>query len=102
MEDNRPDEEKSNEEMQREILLAQKRMLDEQERKKANKWKPTPANIALIVFLAIAVIWIGACVFDAVDDNRRREENVERIKESLLSESLGSDRFIRAIPLIQS
>lgn len=93
----KPDSEKSTEELQREVLLEQKRKLEEdkarREKIESMKW---PAIIAIVV---IAVI--GYAIYNHVQDQREYEENVERIKDALLSDSMPeSEMFLETLPLI--
>lgn len=93
----KPDNEKSNEELQREVLLAQKRKLEEEaEAKRKREARKVPAIIAVVV---IAVI--GYAIYNHVQDQREYEENVERIKDALLSDSMPeSEMFLETLPLI--
>lgn len=93
----KPDSEKSTEELQREVLMAQKRKLEEEaETKRKREARKVPAIIAAIVIVIAAF-----AIYEHWQDQKEYEENVERIKDALLSDSMPeSEMFLETLPLI--
>lgn len=97
---NKPDSDKSIEELQREILLKQKELLERQEHERKNPRKPlTTWHIIVAILVSALVI---AVIAWAVNDYKTKQENTDRVNEQIrdyFENPLGSELFLNTLPM---
>lgn len=91
----KPDSEKTNEELQREILLAQKKRLqEEEERKRRREARKVPIIVAVIV-----VLFICYAAYGNWKNEKEMEDSVNRIEQGLIND-YRNENGISTIPMI--